>query len=308
MIIAEACNNGSNVGSLCFLVVTSVRTRRPSDPTQVRHNDGMHQLALAPDGKRVALTISDQGQDDIWIYDAVKGNPIRFTFSSGSYPVWSPDGGTLYFASQRNGHRARFRQASNGTCSQELLSSDSVNQEPIGISPDGKALLFKRIIPGTDRTDFWQLPLRQTGSAEKPAPVALLHTSFDVNVGQISPDGRWLAYDSDESGKYEIYTAPMSGSGGKRQISSGGGALSPRWRRDGKELYYVTYGGQLMAVEVTTRNGALESGGAQKLFAGGRSGYDVSADGQKFLVIEDSDPAASYPLTLLQNWPRLLKK
>ncbi len=271
-------------------------------------NSGIKQLVLAPDGKHVAVAIHDEAREDIWIYDAVRGNPIRFTFNSAFFPVWSPDGGTLYFASQRRGSRSLFRQASNGAGSAELLSGDSINYLPIGISPDGKALLLKRDIAGTDRTDFWQLPLSQNGSREKPEPVALLHTSFDLNAGQISPDGHWLAYDSNESGKYEIYTAPMSGSGGKRQISSGGGARSPRWRRDGKELFYVTYDGQLMAVEVATRNGALESGGAQKLFAGGRFGYDVSADGQRFLVIEDDDAAASHPLTLLQNWPALLKK
>jgi hypothetical protein len=186
---------------------------------------------------------------------------------------------------------------------------DPVTQDPIGVSPDGNKLLFKRIIPGTDRTDFWQLPLKQSGLAGKPEPLAFLHTPFDLNLGQISPDGQWLAYESNESGKYEIYVAQISGAGGKHQISSGGGALFPLWRRDGKELFYVTYDGQLMATEITMPKGELELGGAHKLFAGmSRYGYGVSPDGQRFLVAEDDDPALSQSLTLLQNWISLLKK
>ena len=143
----------------------------------------------------------------------------------------------------------------------------------------------------------------------KLQPRALLQTNFDEESGQFSPDGHWLAYDSNESGKYEIYATPFPGPGGKRQISVGGGR-NPIWRPDGKELFYASFDSrQLMAAEVAVRNGTLELGAVKRLFGGASlDSYGVSADGQKFLVAEDDDTASSHPLTLLQNWIALLKK
>ena len=126
-----------------------------------------------------------------------------------------------------------------------------------------------------------------------------------------TPDGRWVSYQSDESGQFQIYAAPFPGPGGKRQISAGGGDF-PRWRRDGKEIFYVTPDGQLMAAEVAEQNGTLEVGRVQRLFDGivTRFGltYDAAPDGQKFLVVVDEAVQSARPLTLLQNWTATLRK
>jgi Tol biopolymer transport system component len=270
-------------------------------------------IALSPDGKRLAAAIRDRsGSLDIWIYDTARSIPTRFTFDPANdvVPVWSPDGTTLYFGSNRRGAVDLFRKASNGTGAEDLLLSDSANKFPRSVSPDGKLLLYQEQ-GGKAGTDLWVLPLTPAQSGEKPQPRVFLRTPFNEARGQFSPDGQWVAYASDESEQNEVYAAPFPGPGGKRQISSGG-ATDPRWRRDGKELFYTTPGGQLMAAEIATRSGTLEVGRVQKLFDGltipniGNT-YDVSAEGQKFLVVEGGETAPR-PLTLLQNWPASLRK
>jgi len=155
---------------------------------------------------------------------------------------------------------------------------------------------------------------KQPDLPSKPFP--LVRSSFQEGYAVFSPDGRWVAYNSNESGQNEVYVIPFAGvssaTGGKRQISNHGGSR-PRWRADGKEIFYLS-SGQLMAAEVNIRNGALESGRVQTLFGGigvtiGYT-YDASGDGQKFIVVRDSDPESSGapPLTLVQNWTALLKK
>jgi len=168
-------------------------------------------------------------------------------------------------------------------------------------------LLYTRVGEKT-RQDLWVLPL---AAGAKPEPRVFLQTPFNEARGQFSPDGKWVAYQSNESGQTQVYAAPFPGPGGKRQISSAGGGF-PRWRRDGKEIFYITLGGQLMAAEVAARNGTLEVGQVQKLFDGVRTGagitYDVSADGQKFLVVDEGVSSAVRPLTLVQNWTAALRK
>jgi serine/threonine protein kinase len=274
-------------------------------------------LALSPDDKRLAVMIGERaGNSDIWIYDTARGIPTRFTFDPAvdADPVWSPDGSTLYFRSNRRGKDDLFRKASNGAGDEELLFGDPANKFPSSVSPDGKLLLYSRTGEKT-RLDLWALPLTAVPAGGKPEPRVLLRAPFPESQGQFSgqfsPDGHWVAfvstYVSTGSVETEVYAAPFPGTGGKWQISSGGGAY-PRWRRDGKELFYVTRDGQLMAAEVVARNGTLEVGRVQKLFDGViRFAYDVSADGQKFLVVDDG-ATSSRPLTLLQNWPASLRK
>ena len=176
------------------------------------------------------------------------------------------------------------------------------------LSPDGKLLLFRRQGEKT-RYDVWLLPLEQAESGGKAEPRVFVQTPFNEGIAKFSPDGRWVAYTSDESGQNEVYVAPFPGPGGKRQISSGGGGY-PLWRRDGKELFFASRDQQLMAAEVNIGNGTLEVEKVQKLFEGvisGSNSFDVSADGQKFLVVDDS-VASSSPLTLVQNWPASLRK
>jgi Tol biopolymer transport system component len=182
-------------------------------------------------------------------------------------------------------------------------------------SPDGKFLLYTNT-GATTANDVWVLPIASKQPASPSKPFPLVRSSFQEGYAVFSPDGRWVAYNSNESGEIEVYVIPFAGvssaTGGKRQISNHGGSR-PRWRADGKEIFY-TSSGQLMAAEVNTRNGVLESGRVHALFRGiGLTigyPYDVSADGQKFIVVRDAEPETSGapPLTLVQNWPALLKK
>ena len=211
----------------------------------------------------------------------------------------------MYFTVSTTG--GLFRKASNGAGTEELLFGDSSSKTPTSVSPDGKLLLYSTTLGGSD---LWVLPLSEAQGGVKVKPRVFLNSPFTEQRGQFSPDGQWVAYGSNESGQNQVYAAPFPGPGGKRQISSGGGGW-PRWRRDGKEIFYVTPDGQLMAAEVAARNGTLEVGRVQKLFDGIVAGrgitYDVSADGQKFLVVDDG-AAAARPLTLVQNWTAALRK
>ena len=202
-----------------------------------------------------------------------------------------------------------LRKASNGTTAEELLYTDGVTKAPRSVSPDGKWLLYDRPEQKSGN-DLWILPLTAAPGGAKAEPQVFLQTKFNESRGRFSPDRKWVAYVSDESGIVEVYVTPFPGPGNKRQISNGGGTW-PIWRRDGTELFHAIPGGQLVAVELSARNGALELGNTQKLFDGiittrGQN-YDATADGQKFLVTEDTG-GSSLPLTILQNWPATLKK
>ncbi len=268
-------------------------------------------IALSPDGKHLAAEIIDHNTArGIWIYDTARGIPTRFTFDPANdvYPLWSPDGSTIYFASTRLGQSDLFSKPSNGDSAETLLFRDSVTKFPDGVSPDGKLLLFQRR-DETTRYDMWLLPLEQAQSVGKPQPRVFLQTPFNEGVGKFSPDGHWVAYESDESGQDEVYAAPFPGPGGKHQISSGGGRQA-RWSRDGKELFFVSRDQQLMAAEVKMGDGTLEVEKAQMLFGGvvnRANTFDISTDGQKFLVVDET-VASSRPLTLIQNWQASLRK
>jgi eukaryotic-like serine/threonine-protein kinase len=269
--------------------------------------DAMFDLAFSPDGKRLAV-LAGMGED-IWIYDTARGIRTRFTFNPGMAlsPVWSPNGDAIYYSSGLN----LFRKASDGASSEEPLMNDSAEAAlfPTSLSPDGKALLYVKLGARTSE-DLWVLPLAPAQPGGKLEPRVFLQTPFNEIGGHFSPDGNWVAYSSDESGMFEVYAAPYPGPGGKRQISSGGGKY-PRWRRDGKELFYVTPTGDLMAAEVAARNGTLEVGRVQKLFERiiqSEGTYAVSADGQKFVVVENTGATKPRPLTLVENWPAALLK
>jgi len=261
---------------------------------------------ISPDGKRVALDITDpqSGNTDIWIYEAAGGVPTRFTSDPAleSAPIWSPDGKRVVFQSLRRSHPDLYEKASDGSGSEELLLVSERTKYPNDWSPDGRNLLFRAIDAKTN-FELWVLP---AGSRD---PVSYLKAAFGVSHGQFSPDGRWVAYASNESGKWEIYVAPFPGPGGDWKVSSAGGA-EPRWRRDGKEIFYLAPDGKMMAVPVVVES-SFEAGTAAPLFQTRRRerisatdlfSYDVSADGQRFLVNTDVGEVASSPLNLLLNW------
>jgi eukaryotic-like serine/threonine-protein kinase len=282
-------------------------------------------VALSPDGKRVAFDRADpQGPTirNIWLYDFARGVTTRFTFDSGwdSDPVWSPDGSRMAFGSLR-GSGQRFdlyQKTSNLTGEDELLfKSTSESKLPSSWSADGRFLLyFKPNLPA----HVWLLPLGGTGSDHKPIPFS--SSQFNEAAARFCPNGRWIAYSSDESGRDEIYVRPFDASGavgssrdvpvtGKWMVSKDGGR-NPRWSHDGKELFYLSSaGGMMMTVPVST-TGVFQAGVPKALFKVPPEVlfYDVSSDGKRFLMAAPSaaNTSAQPPFTVVQNWQAGLKK
>jgi serine/threonine protein kinase/Tol biopolymer transport system component len=264
-------------------------------------------LELSPDGKRASVSIQGQAGNtpDIWLYDVARGLPTRFTFGPAIAltSIWSPDGSRIVFNSDRKGHFDLYQKASSGAGSEEVLLEDNLDKFPMGWSPDGRFILYRT---GNVRpSGLFVLPL--TGD-RKPFP--FLKTQFNDYLGQFSPDGRWVAYVTDESGKNEVYVAPFAGTG-KWQISTAGGTSS-RWRRDGTEIFYLAPDNKLMAAAVGGKGGSFEVGAVKTVFqtsvSGARWQYDVTADGQRFLMNTALEQKASAPLTVVLNWTAGLKK
>ena len=250
---------------------------------------------------------------DLWIYDVARGVPKRFTFSPARdrQAIWSPDGRTIVYQSNPKGAEADlYRKAADGKMAEELLYADGAEKVATSWSPDGKYLLFFRIDPATQR-DIWVLPLEGGPAGVPGKPFPWLATPFNERFPKFSPDGRWVAYESDDSQRFEIYVAPFRGQGGTRQISVGGG-MYPRWRADGKEIFYVGANGRLMAAEVSSKGASLEVAAIRPLGIPVITGrvylYDVSADGQRFLVATPMEQKPSAPLTLIENWTALLQR
>jgi Tol biopolymer transport system component len=267
---------------------------------------------LSPDGKRVAVTVRSSNTADIWIMEVARGLRTRFTFveAANSNPIWSPDGRSLVFVSTRSGHADIYKKSVDGAVgSEELLLADDRDKRPESWSPDGRYLLFAATDPKT-KTDLWILPM--TGERK---PFAFARTEFSEIQGAFSPDGRWIAYVSDESGSAEIYVAPFPGPGGKvlistRQAGSGQGGV-PVWRRDGEEVFYIAPDRTLMAVAITVKGTTIEAGLPRALFGpilavGGRN-YAVSADGKRVFAYTRPGLRTNVPITLIQNWQPVAK-
>ena len=267
---------------------------------------------LSPDEKRfVADRIDPQTSTyDLWLCNISGAAAARFTFDPASdfNPVWSPDGSRIVWASTRDSGVANLYQKASSLDGEEslLLKSDYI-KIPTDWSRDGRYIIYHQIDPKT-KVDVWVLPAAASGEA-KP----LVRTEANEAAGTLSPNGRWLAYVSDVSGRFEVYVQSFPEGGGKQQVSTGGGAY-PRWRQDGRELFYYAGDGKLMAVQV--RSGvSFEVGAAAPLFEF-RAGtlltnlapYAVTADGQRFLInaVVDTEPSA--PLTVVVNWAADLKK
>jgi serine/threonine protein kinase len=273
---------------------------------------------LSPDRKSLAAGIKNGGTTDIWIYDVSRGIPTRLTTDAANddSPVWSPDGRSIAFASNRKGHYDLYRRSADGAGADELLYADDLDKSPTNWSVDGKFLLF-HTGPRNSKTgaDIWALPLTPEKPGAPLKPVRVLQTPFNEGYAQFSPDGKWIAYDSTESQRDEIYVTqfppPFSGAGGKRQISTAGG-IFPQWRQDGREIFYYGQDRRMMAVEVAVKGGAVEVGQVRALFGPfttwGSGRYDVSADGQHFLIVSVPEAKSAEPLTLIQNWTAGLKK
>jgi eukaryotic-like serine/threonine-protein kinase len=268
-------------------------------------------LSLSRDEKHVAVTIRDpqSATTDIWILDPVRSS--RFTFTAAAnegMPLWSPDGTELVFVSDQNGSVLNvYEKATSGASNEQLILGNDVHKSVTDWSSDGRYILFVQDSP-TTKTDLWLLPM-----AEDRKPAVFLQTQFEEDDAKFSPDGRFIAYSSNASGHWEIYVQTFPASGQQWQVSSRGGA-QPRWRRDGKELFYISPSNQLMAADLKLSDNSLEIGIPKVLFQahpqgfpGPRNMYTVSADGQRFLINSLAD-AAPQPLSVIVNWPAELKK
>ena len=260
---------------------------------------------LSPDGNRVALTIEGSNRD-IWIHELGRGTLTRLTFdpTSDMRATWTPDGTKLLYMSDRPAFDLFWKPA-DGSAEEEPLFTNDYDKYPMTVSPDGKVLIFVQTHPET-RADIWLLPLE----GEK-TPQALVHTRFDERSAALSPNGRWLAYHSDESGRFEVYVQAFPGLGGKWQVSTGG-ATGPVWARSGNELFYRN-GDQMMAVPITTQSG-FSAGEPRVLFEGRfehverHPGYDVSPDGKRFLMIRTPQESAPRQLNVILNWFQELER
>ena len=246
---------------------------------------------------------------DVWLIDTARGVPTRFTFDAAidGWSVWSPDGSRVAFASNRKSVFNSYWKLSSGAGVDELLLESDQVSGPNDWSSDGRLLLFRNIDPKTGM-DLWVLPV----SGEKK-PFPFLKTPFEEREGQFSPDGKWIAYQSNESGRFEIYVQPFPGPGGKFQVSANGGTQS-RWNKNGKEIFYVSLDSKMMAVlvKLPPDGRSLETGTPAALFpvrlAGGplpgpyKQQYDVSADGQRFLVNLAAADGAASPINIIYNW------
>jgi serine/threonine protein kinase/Tol biopolymer transport system component len=267
---------------------------------------------LSPDGRRVAVTRTVQGNTDIWMVNALRGGATRLTFDTSvdQYGVFSPDGRRMAFSSSRNGLFDLFVKATSGTGGDELLLQSPNVKLALDWSSDERFVLFQTTDSKTG-WDLWALPM--TGDRK---PFAVANAPFEELEGQFSPDGRWVAYQSNESGRFEIYVQPFPGAGGKEQVSTAGGT-DPRWRADGRELYFIAPNDTLMAAPIRTMTGSsFEAGSPVGLFparrvTGGQANlkqqYAVSRDG-RFLFNVPVDDLSTAPITLILNWKPALKK
>jgi Tol biopolymer transport system component len=243
--------------------------------------------------------------------DVARGAYTRLTdnVADDVVPVWSPDGARIVFSSNRKGTEDLYRKSAFAGGSEELLLATAHQKAATDWSSDGRFVLFESRDPKSG-FDIWALPLDESGKPGKPSPV--VQTIFDEQKAQFSPDGNWIAYQSDESGRHEIYIGPFPGPRNKWPVSTNGGS-QVRWRRDMKELFYIALDGRLMAVPIRVASNATppEVGTPVALFApplGGavqradfRHQYMVSSDGQRFLVATATEGVNS-PITIILNW------
>jgi Tol biopolymer transport system component len=248
-------------------------------------------------------------ETQVWLYDLSREPLTRFTFEGqqNANAVWTPDGKRIAIQSNREGPLNIFWQQADGSGRLEPLTTSEYNNFPMSWSPDGQLLAFVEVNPTTGY-DIWVLRLGD----RKAQP--FLRTPFNESAPRFSPDGRWLAYISNESGRWEIYVQPYPGPGGKWQISTEGGT-EPMWNPKGRELFYRS-GEKMMAVDIATQP-SFAAGKPRVLFEGRYNpapgtgtNYDVSPDGQRFLMIKPSEQAQAAPtqINVVLNWFEELKR
>ena len=269
---------------------------------------------ISPDGRRVAVDVADLAKNtaDIWIYDASTGVGSKFAFGAwnNNLPVWAPTGDRLIYGSDRKARGVRFdlwTKTLDGS-GEEVFVESPDQRFPEDWSRDGRFLsLYVIPVQGKRNIQTWIL---STGGDRRASPFAT--EGLEASDSRFSPDGRWLAYQSNESGRFEVYVRPFPGPGGQWHVSTAGGG-HPRWREDGKELYYLSPANKILAVPVNLAP-TFHAGSPVELFAVHPTSnpfstvYDVTADGQRFLVNTVASDEGSPPLSLVVQWPALLEK
>jgi eukaryotic-like serine/threonine-protein kinase len=267
-------------------------------------------VSISPDGQRVATTVGEPNgpSRDIWIYELARGTATRLTFegAQASVPVWTHDSKTIAYTTNRHGGDI-YAKASSGLGSEEELVESNDFTLPTDWTPDGKLLLYMNFAGGKG-SRLW---IHQTAPDKKDYP--LLRTNFAEEHGRFSPDGHWLAYESEETGKDEIFVVPFPSLSSKWQVSTAGGE-QVMWSHDGKELFYVAPDRKLMVVAVDTAGGTFKAALPRELFATSITGvhhvflqYDVAPDGQKFIINTALEQGVE-PITVYANWQSELKK
>jgi eukaryotic-like serine/threonine-protein kinase len=260
---------------------------------------------LSPDGEQVAF-MTPGATMDVWVHDFRRGNATRFISEvSNQFPIWTPDGKRLTYRATRAGTRNIVWRMADGSGTEERLTTGKGNHSPDSWSPDGQVLLFTDSAEGGDI-----LALRRADHKTQP----FLRTEFLEGAARFSPDGRWIAYVSEESGRREVYAQPYPSPGGKSQISMDGGA-EPVWNPNGRELFYRA-GKKMMAVEVATKQ-SFVADRPELLFTADfvespwwMANYDVSRDGRRFLMVQPSPQENATPaqITVVLNWFDELKR
>jgi hypothetical protein len=280
--------------------------------------NGLLAPELSPDERRVAMDRTVQTNRDIWLMDLMRGGLTRLTSDPAidGFPLWSPDGTKIVFESSRKGSYDLWLMSANKTGSEELLLGTPMNEWPVHWSKDGRFLLYYQSGP-TGGSDLLALPMTGGGAQGGQAaagnndrkPIVVANTKFEERQGQFSPDGRWVAYETDESGRFEIVVQPFPDATSKVPVSTNGG-VQPRWRADGKELYFIAPDRKLMAAPVTGSSSTFDSGKPVALFqtqimigaaAAFRAQYAVSRDG-RFLINQVGEQSNVAPITLILNW------
>jgi Tol biopolymer transport system component len=271
---------------------------------------------ISPDQKSVAFFESGGSGSDIWLFDAERGNKTRLTsgFDMAYYPVWSPDGSRIAYAARQSSRHVVVQRPTSGIGKETILYYPNITSYTQSWSRDGRWLLLVGIAGS-----FYLLPMGPEGSGGEHNPVPFPQSPAEGRHPSISPDGHWLLYSSTQTGSREVFTESMPeqmggpATGAKQKVSIAGGT-QPAWRDDGKEIFYVAADGKMMSVTVDSGSASLKLGVPKPLFQTRlefesiQRQYDVSSDGRRFLLAQPLEESASVPITVIVNWPALLKK
>ncbi|MCB0833347.1 MAG: protein kinase [Bacteroidetes bacterium] len=266
---------------------------------------------ISPDGNKVAVGTFDakSRNQDIWVYEIGRGIRTRFTFSGTIEftPLWSPDGSRIVFSSLRNGINQLFEKSATGAGNEQPLYESDEQKNPTDWSPDGNYILYDVQSDNTKGSDIGLLSLSNAGQFSKSS--TFLAEPFNELDAVFSPDGRWVAYTSDESGQEEVYVRPFPGPGGKWQVSTDGGKL-PRWPRYGKELYYFSRN-TIMAATLIPEATSIKVSSIRPVFKirpiTTGTIYDITSDGKQFVINTRIDPTDTSPITMVLNWSEELR-